>query len=152
MSYSLDLTAAQDDVKAQIESLGYALIEGANPDGYPSPNGSYSTGKIKEFLVINFGNLRRQRRGRSLTDYKLDSHESGFDLFAVAHDAKTARKLINAANDALIGYKPTGSGGLHMGDALFEGVREVVDTQNRPTRVLATSRFRFVPFAQKVAP
>lgn len=152
MAHTLDLTTAQDSVKAAITTAGHDLIEGANPDGYPSPNGSYSTGKIKEFLVINFGNLRRQRRGRSLVDYKLDSHESGFDLFAVAHDANTARELINSVNDALIGFKPTGSGGLHMGDALFEGVREVVDTMNRPTRVLATSRFRFVPFAQKVAP
>lgn len=153
-NYDLDITDAQDSIITKLEALGYPVIIAGLPDASPPPAGMYTSGAIKPFLSVFFGRLKSTtgRRSRSLVDYRLDSYTTGFDVLAISHDPDLNRKMMNRLNNVMLGFKPTRGGGLHKGQAGFEGMLTVMDSNNRPSRWVTTDRFEFVPFAQKIDP
>lgn len=152
--YTLDITPAQESITTKLEELGYTVVEEGLHDAAPPPGGLYPGGAIKPFICVWYSPVRRTRRGRgtSLINYRLDSHTAGFDVVVVAHEGKLARTILNEVTDLMLGFKPTGGGGIYKGNAGFEGFITVLDANNRPSRWASTDRFEFVPFAQKIEP
>lgn len=144
-SYTLDPTDAQASIVEFLEGL-YPHIP-VIPDGLLDTDDEtiekYRDESIKPFIVLRFYSTRRSRRGRSFSSEKLDSHHTAFDVVVVARDGTEARLVLNPVSDSLIGFKPVNSGGIVKGDALWEGSRAIINSNDKPTRWAATDRFIF---------
>lgn len=151
-SYTLNPTDAQASIVEYLESL-YSHIP-VIPDGLLDTDDDtilrYKDESIKPFIVLRFYSTRRSRRGRSFSSEKLDSHHTGFDTVVVARSGTEARLVLNSVSDSLIGFKPEGSGGIVKGEALWEGSRAIINSNDKPTRWAATDRFIFGVSAVKI--
>ena len=153
MAYRLDPTASQTSFAKEIADT-YDHVP-VFPDGLMDgnkqldPNGDereierFPDNSIKPFVVIWFGNPRRNRRGRGFVDSKLDSYTAGADVVVVARNGTEARVLLNDIGNTLIDWKPENSGRVVEGSALWRDARAVIDSDNRPTRFAVTRRFEW---------
>lgn len=153
--YNLDMSEVQDSILAHFQTLypnyvvrAWALPDDENIEYWPG------TSSMKPHLFIWFSKLRRtsKRRSRSLVSYKLDSHETGFDVLVVSQDAETSNYVANQIANDIIGFKPARGGGIHKGQSISEAPMQVKASGPVPIRWVSTDRYRFVPFAQKIAP
>lgn len=110
----------------------------------------FPDGSVKPFVVLWFSNTKRTARGRSFSDYKLDSRKASVDVVVVARSGTEARTLMNDMSDRIVGFKTDGGGKLHESTSLWGSTRGI-DIQNRPTRFAITNRFDFGVASRKVA-
>lgn len=105
---------------------------------------------IKPFIVLWYSNAKRSSKGRSMANYKLDSHFATVDVVVVTRNGAEGRKLLNDVSDRLVGFR-TGTGGrMHKGSALWGDSRNIIMDKDRPTRFARTDRFDFGIQARKV--
>lgn len=144
MAYILNPTASQTSFESKIKTE-YLHVP-VFPDGLMDTEDGikrFDDGSIKPFIVIWFSNPRRSRRKRGFVDTKLDNYNAGADVVVVARNGTEARILLNDIGDTLIDWKPTNSGIVVEGSALWRDSRAVIDASNRPTRFAVTRRFEW---------
>lgn len=101
-------------------------------------------------IILWYRDLRRSTKGRSFGGTRMDSYQSGFDVVVVAKTGKIARQILNHVGDTIIGWKPLNSGQVVKTQSIWEGSRAVLEGTNKPSRFVATSRFEFGVFQNRV--
>lgn len=151
MSYTVNPQLQQDSIEEYLKTQ-YPHIP-VIPDGLLDTDDDsiqkFQDESIKPFVILWFNNPKRSPRGRSFSDYKLDSRTASVDVVVVARSGTEARTLLNDIHDRLIGFKTDGGGKLHEASSLWGSTRSI-DIQNRPTRFAITDRFDFGVSARKV--
>lgn len=107
---------------------------------------------VKPFIVLWYSQIKRNPKGRSFHDYKLDSHSATVDVVVVARSGTLAREILNDVADKLVGFRTKNGGRMHKGAALWGDSRQVIDDKNKPERWARTDRFDFGVSAHKVGP
>ena len=126
------------------------IFEDGQVDGDYEEIEHFPDGSIKPFFVLWFSDIKRSARGRSFSDYKLDSHFATVDLVVVCRSGREARTLTNDINDQLIGFRAADGGRLHKGTPLWSDSRQIMDSKNRLNRWARTVRFDFGIASRKV--
>jgi hypothetical protein len=152
MTYVLNPQDAQDSIVEKLKDSypHIPVIEDGLVDGDYEEIEKFPNGEIKPFIIVWFTTARRSPTGRSFQAEKLDSYRASFDTVVVARNGKEARLLLNDITDKLVGWKPKNSGGIVKGTALWSQSRALLDSNNRPSRWVATDRFDFGIQANKV--
>lgn len=145
MAYVLNPSASQSSVASKLATT-YPHVP-VFPDGMiDTENGieRFSDGSIKPFIVLWFSAPKRQRKGRSFSQSKLDSYRCRVDVVVVARNGTEARTLLNDIGDKLVDFRPTNSGHMVIADWLWSDARGFsLDDGSRPTRFAATIRFEW---------
>lgn len=145
MTYVLNPQSAQDSITAYLKSTypHIPVIEDGLVDGDYAEIDKFPNGEIKPFIIMWFTSARRSPMGRSFQHEKLDNHRASVDVVVVARNGTEARVLLNDVTDKLVGWKPDNAGGIVKGTGLWAQSRAVLDSNNRPSRWVATDRFDF---------
>lgn len=98
-------------------------------------------GKIKPYIVLNWGGLRNSMTNGSFAGARYDEYYSTVDVAVVGPNSKQSRIALNVILDKLIGWKPTDSTPLAV-----EGGMDIIGIPNydgRPNVYLASQRLRY---------
>lgn len=106
---------------------------------------------IKPFAIIWHRNLARARV-RSYLGTRLDQYNTGFQLAIVANNGDDALYVANQFSDALLGFKPLGGGEITQSRSMYEGVRAIKDSSERPSRFATMDSFTYGWNAQNRPP
>lgn len=158
--YSVSPQSEQDSITAYLraEYPHIPVIEDGLMDDqvYTEPGGTevaiptFPDGSVKPFIVLWYSDIKRSARGRSFSDYKLDSHFATVDVVVVTRSGTEGRKLTNDVNDRMIGFRADGGGRLHKGTPLWADSRQMLDDTNRPSRWARTVRYDFGVASRKI--
>ena len=153
MNYTINPQPEQDSIEAflKAEYPHISIIPDGIPDGEYDLIETFPSGKIKPFMILWYSTVKRRSRGRSISEYKLDSHFASLDILIVTSDPTVARTLMNDVSDRLVGFRTEGGGRLYKSPSLWGQARSV-DMQTKPTRWAMTDRFDFGVASKKVAP
>lgn len=141
----LDVIAYQDAITAYVESLyspEFDVIEDSLDDDAILERDI--NGKMEAFIILRYGPILPKRRGRSLAGARQDEYYGTVDVMAIANKGRKARYLSAAIMDDLIGFKPDGTAPLEIQDdgGMFAAF-VVMSNEARPTRAIASQRYRF---------
>lgn len=113
---------------------------------------TFSDGSVKPFVLVWYSQMKRGSKNHSFSSYKIDPHSATVDLVAVTRKPSEGRLLLNDIGDNLVGFKPENGGRLYKSASLWGDSRQVLDTDNRPSRWARTDRFDFGIQANRVLP
>lgn len=152
--YTLNPQDEQDAITAHLRATypNIPIIEDGLMDGEYEDIEYLADSTVKPFIVLWYSQIKRNPKGRSFANYKLDSHSATVDVVVVARNGTVAREILNDVGDTLVGFKTPGGGRLFKGASLWGDSRQVIDDKNRPSRWARTDRYDFGVQATKVAP
>lgn len=136
----LNLITTQDSISAYIkqEFLGYEVYDSdIVDDDFIIKIG----GKIKPYIVLQYGGLRNSGTNGSFAGARYDEYYSTIDVAVVAQNSRQARISLNIIIDKLVGWKPLDSTPLAI-----EGGMDVLGIPNydgKPNIYLASQRLRY---------
>jgi len=140
----LDQFGYQEAITAHVKSLypDYNVIEDTLDDDAVLSRDNF--GKMPAFIILRYGPMLPKRRGKSFAGPLYDEYYATVDLMAIASKGRIARELSSAMNADMIGYRPDGSAPMTIQDdgGMFAAF-VVSSNEARPTRSIASSRFRY---------
>lgn len=153
-SYVLNPQISQDSITAFLRSeySHIPFIEDGLVDGDHDEIQYFSDGSIKPFVLIWYSQMKRSARNHSFSSYKLDPHSATLDLVAVTRNPTEGRTLLNDIGNRLVGFQVANGGRMYKSASLWGDSRQVLDTDNRPSRWARTDRYDFGIQARKTEP
>lgn len=136
----LNFITTQDSIEAYVrqEFQGYEVYDNdVVDDDYIIK----LAGKMKPYIVLNWGGLNNSPTGGSFLGARHDEYYSTVDVSVVAPNSRQARQALNVIIDKLVGWQPvdstpmTPSGGMD--------VLGIPNYAGKPTVYLATQRLRY---------
>lgn len=168
MNYTINPTPIQDAITSKIKTLitqtsfsNYQISE-VIEDGIPEDDNvaRFSNGKIRPFIIVRYKQLTKKPRSGTFGSEKLATYRGTVDVMIVASTPTVCRHVANLLDDSLVGWSPkatplnsdgAGSERLTKGQAAWGDVAPIThDGQSVPERWVATTSYRYVPFARKV--
>lgn len=136
----LDLVQFQEVIAAYVrqEFPGYEVYE---DDVIDNVSIHKVNGKVKPYIVLNWGGLNRNTRGANFGGVRYDEYNSSVSINLVAPTGAQARKGLNVVMDKLIGWKPTNGGALTP--YASGGTYPIVDEAGRPQVYVSIGRLSF---------
>lgn len=101
-------------------------------------------GKMEAFIILRYGPMMPKRRGKSFKGAMYDEYYGTVDVMAIANKGRKARYLASAIMVDLLGFKPDGTAPMELQDdgGMFAAF-VVMSNEARPTRAIASQRFRY---------
>lgn len=136
----LNLITTQDNISAYIkqEFPGYEVYDNdVVDDDFIIKLG----GKVKPYIVLQWGGLRNSGTGGSFAGARYDEYYSTVDVAVIAQNSRQARMSLNVIIDKLIGWKPLDSTPMSI-----EGGMDILGIPNydgRPNIYLASQRLKY---------
>jgi len=98
-------------------------------------------GKVKPYIVLNWGGLNNSPNGGSFAGARYDEYYSTVDVCVVGPNSKQARTALNVILDKLIGWKPVDSTPLSVSGGM--DIVGIPDYNGKPNVYLASQRLRY---------
>lgn len=141
----LNLIAYQDKITQHITDLygdSFDVIEDGLADDEVLQRDT--NGKPPTFIILRYGPMLPKRRGKSFMGARGDEYYATVDVMAISNEGRKARFLEAAITDDLLGYSPDGAAPMSLQDdgGMFAAF-VVASNEARPTRWIASQRFRF---------
>lgn len=144
MPEGLDLYSYQEAITAHVKSLypDYNVIEDTLDDDYVLQRDPM--GKMPAYIILRYGPMMPVRRGKSFAGPRLDEYYATVDVMAIGSKGNIARRLSAAVTQDLLGWSADGFAHLTLQDdgGMFAAF-VVSSNEARPTRSIASQRFRF---------
>lgn len=137
---SLDLVPVQDAISAYVREQfpNYEVYDDdVIDDDFVLKQGN----KVKPYVVLVWGGLRRSGNGASFAGVRSDEYYSTVDVDIIAPTPRQARRANSIIIDKLIGWKPTGGGAMTP-----EGGTDrwaILDANGRPHAYASSTRLRY---------
>lgn len=136
----LNFITTQDSIEAYIKSEfpGYEVYDSdIVDDDFIIKLG----GKVKPYIVLNWGGLRNSATGGSFGGVRHDEYYSTIDVSVVAPNGRQARRSLNIIVDRLIGWTPQDSTPMKLEGGM--DVLGIADYNGKPAVYLASQRLRY---------
>lgn len=136
----LNFITTQDSIEAYVKSEfpGYEVYDSdvANDDFIIKLGG-----KVKPYIVLNWGGLRNSGNLGSFVGVRNDEYYSTVDVSVVAPNGRQSRRSLNIILDKLIGWKPQDSTPMKLEGGM--DVLGIADYNGKPCVYLASQRLRY---------
>lgn len=140
----LNLTEYQDAVTEYVKLMypGYEIIEDTLDDDHAVKRDFNA--KMEPYVILRYGPMMPKRRGKSFKGALYDEYYGTVDVMTVAPKGNMARKFVAAIVGDLLSFKPDGVAAMTLQDdgGMFAAF-VVSSNEARPTRSIASQRFRF---------